>query len=157
MKKTLVLLAVAVMSLWVSAQARETVGFNDFFTYSSDDGCYQFIETQDIISNLKSKGYELISSSKVKDYVYDEDQDDWVEALVPMNTFSNNGINISFVNNNFKEIEFSNKSELNDFLKEMKAKGWEGEDNIYGWDGFNYGQPIMATIEGLKIIFDSGE
>lgn len=157
MKKTLFLFVVALMSLWVSAQAQESVSFNDFFTYSSDDGCYQLIEAQDIISNLKSKGYELTSSTKVKGYVYDEDQDDWVETLVPMNMFSKNGINISFVNNGFKEIAFGNKSELNNFLAEMKAKGWEGEDNVYGWQNFNYGEPIMATVDGLKIIFDLGE
>ena len=155
MKKVLFLFVVILMSFWVSAQAQETISLNDFFTYSSDGGCYQLLKAQDIVSKLKSKGYELTSSSKVKDYVYDEAKGDCVEALVPLNVFSKNGINVSFINNIFKEIEFANESELKNFLLEMKAKGWEGEENIYEWQDFM--QPIMALVEGLSIYFDVGE
>ena len=157
MKKILFIFLVAFMSLGGRAAAQDTISFNDLFIYSTDEGCYQMVETEDILSNLKSKGFELTATTQVMDYVYDETQDDWVEALVPKNTYSKNGINISFIDDIFMEIVFSNQAELKNFLSEMEANGWEGEDNSYDWHDFNYGQPIMATVDGLKISFDMGE
>lgn len=156
MKKTLFLFVVALMSLWVSAQAQETVSFNDLFTYVSEDAGYGFADGQEIVSKLSSKGYK-VTSSNVKEEIFDFDLGDFVMGVVTKEMISKNGINILLKDGYLTEIAFGNKSELNNFLAEMKAKGWEGEGNIYGWQNFNYGQPIMATVDGLKIIFNVGE
>ena len=145
---------------WVAAQPQETISFYDFFNYSTEYRHYVLTQTRDLISLLKSKGFELTSSSKVEGYIFDYN-DDFVKTLLPSNTFSKNGINITFINNVFSKIEFANKSELNNFMLEMKANGWkrwedvEGEGELYDWSNFT--QPIMAIVDGLEIFFDYGE
>lgn len=134
------------------------LSFGLFFEFSKQDNCYQNVEISKVLSKLKKKGFKLVSTKKVKDFVYDPvGPEDLVEVEVTQTVYSCNGTKVIIQGDLLKSIKFKDKSSLNKFLSEMKSVGWTKEGNMYGWDKFNYGQAIDAVVEGLKISFSTGE